>query len=65
MGCHVNHALCDTPILENRFMGCHGNHALSHSPHKLFLRTMFSHLGSPIEQFGTMNNLAPMRNCSG
>ena len=34
---------------ENRFMGCHGYHALSHSPHKLFLRTMFSHLGSPID----------------
>ena len=46
-------------------MGCHGNHALSHSPHKLFLRTIFSHLGSPIEQFGTMNDLAPMRNCPG
>ena len=44
-------------------MGCHGNHALQYSPHKLFLRTMFSHLGSPIEQFGTMNTLAPMRNC--
>ena len=42
-------------------MGCHGNHALSHGPHKLFLRTMFSHLWSPIEQFGTMNNFAPMR----
>ena len=38
---------------------------LSHCPHKLFLRTMFSHLGSPIEQFGTMNNLAPIRNCPG
>ena len=43
-------------------MGCHGNHALPYSPHKLFL-TMFSHLESPIEQFGTLNNLEPLRNC--
>ena len=52
-------------MLENRFMGCHGKHALPYSLHKLFLRTMFSHLGSTFEQFGTMNILAPMRNCPG
>ena len=49
-------------MLENRFMGCHGNHALSHSPHK-FLKTVYSYSGSPIEKFGTTNNLAPMINC--
>ena len=39
-------------------MGCHGNHTLPYSPHKLFLRTAFSHLGSPIEQFGTSEKLS-------
>ena len=60
--------------MENNYMEGSGSatiklrspsHVFSHSPHKLFFRTMFSHLGSPIEQFGTMNNLAPMINCPG
>ena len=47
-------------INKNHITGCHGNHAFSHSANKcIFQNNFVLHLGVP------MNNLAPMRNCTG